>query len=461
MKKRHKLGALEQRVAFLCVLLFVAFIALFSKLPERIAAMEKKRQFDGEFYEFSQLFSEIYNDISDRYVEEVDGNKLFAGAIRGMFATLDPHSSWLPPDALQSLERDTEGEFSGVGLHIGMKNGILTVIAPIPASPAARAGVLPWDQIHYIDDESTEGITLLEAVKKLTGPTGTKVVIKVYRSGETELLEMELKRDTIKIDSVFSKILDNGIGYLRLTKWAESTAGDTKKILKEFNKNDVKALVVDLRYNSGGLLDSVVEVCDFFLEKDQLIVSTKGRKSGNTRTYKSLENPITDLPLIVLVNRGSASASEIFAGAMQDTNRGFILGPEGQNTYGKGSVQTISYLKHSMGRTESGEPSQSGIRLTTAHYYTPAGRMIHGTGIEPDFKVEVTMEQQRKLLIRGFIGDPDTSGLSDDEGEDEDKSAEEAEEAEEEEEVHDVELEEAIKYLRLMLSLQQRMTASM
>lgn len=411
IRKFRKLGALEQRLTVLCLVLFAAFLGLFMRLPERIAAMEKQRKYEGEFYEYSQLFSEIYGSIKDRYVDEVDSKALFESSIRGMFAALDPHSQWLPPDSLTQLEKDTEGEFSGVGLHITLQDGILTVIAPIPGSPAARAGLHPMDKIVQIEGKSTEGLSLVEAVKKLTGPTGTEVSIKVFREGESDLLDYKLVRETIKVDSVYHKIIDNEIGYVRITKFAEETGADVKKALKEFNKEKVKGIIVDLRYDSGGLLDEAVEICDYFLPAGQVIVSTKGRKPENSRTYKALQGAICEVPMVVLVNKGSASASEIFAGAMQDTKRGFIISPEGEKTYGKGSVQTISYLKHSLERDDNDEPRLNGMRLTTAKYYTPSGRSIHGTGITADFEVPMTMEQKTALLRHGLYGDPDTTKL--------------------------------------------------
>lgn len=411
--KTRKLGAMESRVALMVVLLGAGFLFLFSKLPERIAAMEAKRKYEGEFYQFAQLFSEIYADIQDRYVHDVDSKKVFEGAIRGMFAALeDPHSQWLSPDSLEQLEKETEGEFSGVGLNITLQQGVLTVIAPIPGTPAAKAGMMPMDRIIKIEGATTEGITLLEAVKKLTGPTGTSVNIEVFREGEADLLKMTLTRETIKIESVFSQVLEGDIGYIRIARFAETTAEDTRKAIEAMTASNVKGLVVDLRYDSGGLLDKSVEICNFFLPKGQIIVSTKGRKEENNREFFAQSDSLTDLPMVVLVNAGSASASEIFAGAMQDTKRAVIIGPKGEKTFGKGSVQTISYLKHTMDFKENGEPKLSGLRLTTALYYTPSGRTIHKIGITPDHEVAVTREQEIALLRHGLIGDPDTSNLN-------------------------------------------------
>lgn len=401
--------------AFLLGILLSAFILLLGKLPARIDAMEKQRKWEGEVYQFAQLFVEIYGDIQERYVEPVDSQKIFEGAIRGMFSGLDPHSQWLSPDSLNELTKETDGEFSGVGLHITLdKDGVLTVIAPIPGSPASRAGVMAQDRIIEIDGQTTEGITLVEAVKKLMGPDGSDVKIEVVREGEDKPLEFTMQRDKIKVDSVFSKVIDGDIGYVRIARFSETTGDDVEKALRDFHEKDLKGLVVDLRYDTGGLLDKAIEISDFFLPKKQIIVSTKGRDPSQERKYYSENDPICDLPMIVLVNRGSASASEIFAGAMQDTHRAAIVGPENQKTYGKGSVQTISTLRHSLSRTPDGEPLESGLRLTTALYYTPSGRSIHHKGITPDFYVpDLTRDQERDLLRHGLLGDPDTSQMAD------------------------------------------------
>lgn len=408
--KQTKRGALERRLMLLCLPLIAAGLVLMAKMPERIAAMEKQRQYDSDFYEFADLFSEVYATIKDRYVEEVPAKQLFEGAINGMFATLDAHSSWMPPDVSEMLTRDTEGEYSGVGLHISLdEHKILTVVTPIAGSPAAQAGVLPLDRIIEIEGKSTENITMNEAVKKLTGPTGSTVTIKVWRAGEAKPLSFTLKRQTIKVDSVFSKVMEGGVGYLRVTKFQEDTADAMRKALKEFNKQNVRGVIVDLRFNPGGLLDKAVETCDLFLPKGQVIVSIKGRNKTNVHEYKALEEPVCNQPLIVLINHGSASASEIFAGAMKDTKRGVIIGPKGISTYGKGSVQTISQVNKSLDKDKNGDYLPSGIRLTTALYYTPAGVSIHKKGIKPDVGVEIPEGHEIDVLRHGLLGDPDMS----------------------------------------------------
>ena len=456
MKSWKKLGALEQRVALLCAILFVAFILLFSKLPDKIAAMEQQRKRAGEVYEFTDLFLEIYSEIRDRYVEEVDGRQLFEGAIRGMFATLDDHSQWLSPDSLQDLEKDTEGEFSGVGLQINLDQfKRLTVITTMPGAPAVRAGVRSWDRIMEIDGESTKGITLIEAVKKLTGPEGSEVEVTILRPGRgEEKLHIKIVRSRVKIESVFYRLIDEDIGYLRLSRFSDDTPRDVKEALEHFNDEGVEGFIIDLRFNTGGLLDKVIEICDFLLPEDQVIVSTKGRIRESDRTYRAIQDPITDLPLVVLVNRFSASASEILAGAVQDTRRGFIIGPEGKTTFGKGSVQTITSLRNSLDQDGEGEPMLSGMRLTTAHYLTPSGRSIQkDNGILPDlFVTDLTPDQEFELNRRGMLlGDPDQLESTEEEAEDGESDATLE---------RDIQLDETIKYLRMTLLVKNLMEAS-
>jgi carboxyl-terminal processing protease len=408
LSRRGVIGALERRLLILCLTLVLGGAWMMFQAPPQIAAMQEQRTYDSEFYEFAELFSEIYSEIRARYVEEVPADKLFVGAINGMFSALDPHSSWLPPDDQESLERDTEGEYFGVGLHIQLdKNKILTVIAPIPGSPAAKAGLLPWDRIIDIEGTSTENMPLAEAVKRLTGPEGTTVKVKVAREGAGRLLEFALVRGKIKIDSVFTKILESNIGYMRVSKFQEDTADAARKALEEFNKQGVEGLIVDLRNDPGGLLDATVAMSDLFLPQRQIIVSLKGRTRGSDREYFAREGQLAKQPLVVLVNRGSASASEIFAGAMKDTKRGIILGPKDSHTYGKGSVQTISPLKYSLERDTNGDYRQSALRLTTAKYYTPSGVSIDGKGITPDIGVEISQANELLVSWHGLLGDPD------------------------------------------------------
>jgi carboxyl-terminal processing protease len=246
----------------------------------------------------------------------------------------------------------------------------------------------------------------VDAVNKLTGPTGSQVTIKVWREGETKPLDFTLTRSKIKVESVFSKVLPGDIGFLRLSKFQDDTAQAVRAALEDFNRQNVKGVIVDVRNNAGGLLDRAVEICDLFMPKGQTIVSIRGRGPSNNREYLSLEDPICNQPLIVLVNKASASASEIFAGAMKDTHRGIIVGPKGKTTFGKGSVQTISTLKHSLDRDDKGNPLMAGLRLTTAKYYTPSGVSIHEKGIAPDIGVDLPADYELNLLRHGMLGDP-------------------------------------------------------
>ncbi|MEN6626027.1 MAG: S41 family peptidase [Candidatus Sumerlaeia bacterium] len=411
-----KLGTLEGRLLMMCLALVFAGGFFVLKMPAQIAAMEEQRKSSSELHDFAELYAEIYSQIKTRYVDEIDSKKLFEGSINGMMGALDPHSSWMPPAVQEQLTRDTEGEYSGVGLEITTRDGVLTVVSPLPGSPAARVGVMPWDRIIEIDGKTTEKIQLQDAVKALTGPTGTKVKIKVWREGKNQPLDFEITRETVHIISVFSKILDGGIGYIRIARFQEDTAKEVRKALENFNANNVAGVVVDLRNDAGGLLDKCVEICNFFLPEGQVIVSIKGRNPADNRKYLAVEDQLCAQPLVVLVNRGSASASEIFAGAMQDTKRGLIIGPDDArngkvlHTFGKGSVQTISPLKYSLDREANGDMKPSGLRLTTARYYTPSGKPIladkgdgHSGGITPDVGVKLPPNHEAELILRGGL----------------------------------------------------------
>lgn len=366
---------------------------------------------DEQFWEFTAMFAEIYNEVKERYVEPVDSKKLFEGALQGMFLTLDPHSQYMDPDSYSQLEKDTEGSFSGIGIHITLKDGVLTVIAPIPGSPSAKAGIQPWDRIIEIDGKKTEGITLIDAVKKLTGPTGTTVDVMIYREGESEPLEFTLPRQNVKIESVYGEILEDHpeIGYARITKFSDNTSRDLRKHLEDFKEQGAKGLIIDLRYNTGGLLSEAVNVSNLFLPRNRVIVSTKGRLGDQNKELRAQNDPVTDLPLMILINKGSASASEILAGAVKDHNRGIIVGLKGQRSFGKGSVQTIEDLSHSFEKDENGNYRPAAIRLTTAKYYTPSGISIDKIGITPDIAVEMPKDAELNLLKNGLLGDPDTT----------------------------------------------------
>ncbi len=325
-------------------------------------------------YKSLEAFSNVLNLVQENYVEEVESTKAIEGAIKGMLITLDPHSSYMKPDDFKELQVETKGSFSGIGIEITMKEGILTVVSPIEGTPAFKQGLKAGDKIIKIEDEQTQDLSLMEAVKRLRGPKGSKVTISIHRKGWTELKEISIVRDVIPIHSVKSKVLEPGYPYIRINNFQANTTRDFKKALKELTgKEKVQGLVLDLRNNPGGLLDQAVKISDIFID-DGVIVSTKGRiKEQNTVFYAHDGNGKYGYPLVVLVNEGSASASEIVAGALQDHKKALILGAQ---TFGKGSVQTIIPMDNG-----------AGLRLTTARYYTPNGRSIQATGITPDIFV--------------------------------------------------------------------------
>lgn len=332
---------------------------------------------ENETYEDLKVFTEVLSLVQKNYVEEVKGTDLVYGAIRGMLNTLDPHSAFMSPEVYKEVQVDTKGEFGGLGIQIGIKDNRLTVIAPIEGTPADRVGIKPGDWIVKVNDESTKDMTLLDAVQKMRGPKGTKVTLTIQREGLIEPLVFSLTRELIKIESVKSKMLDSRIGYIRLTQFQEQTGKDLAAALKKLKESNMQSLILDLRNNPGGLLSAALEVSEQFLPKGKMIVYTQAR-DGKKEEYNSKGIGGSEpYPMIVLINEGSASASEIVAGALQDWGRGVTLGTL---TFGKGSVQTILPLSDG-----------SGLRLTTAKYYTPKGRSIQNTGIAPDIVVKQTV----------------------------------------------------------------------
>jgi carboxyl-terminal processing protease len=326
-------------------------------------------------YSKLKIFGEVLSLIQSSYVEDVNVDNLIKGAITGMVLTLDPHSSYLTPDMLKQVEVETKGVFGGLGIEIGVKDGLLTVIAPIEDTPAARAGLQAGDKIVRIEKESTKNMTVMDAVKLLRGEPGTKVTITIVRESVPEPKTYTITRDIIKIKSVKSRSMEDGIGYIRLTQFQQDSHQEVNRALQGFlkEKGGMKGLILDLRNNPGGLLDQAVKVADEFIDSG-LIVYTDGRVEAQKTKYAAhKEGTYTGFPIVVLVNAGSASASEIVAGALQDHGRAIIIG---QRTFGKASVQTILPL-------EDG----SALRLTTARYYTPNGRSIQAKGIEPDIVV--------------------------------------------------------------------------
>ena len=361
----------RKRDAHLGSLLIIGLIASFI-----IGGSNFRAATGSETYENLKVFTEVLSLVESNYVDTVDPKKLVYGAIRGMLKELDPHTVFMTEEMFREMQVDTKGEFGGLGITISMQNDILTVISPIEDTPAWRAGIKAGDKIVKVDGEPTKDMTISDAVKMMRGVPGTSVVIAVMREGLKEPKDYTIVRDIIKLKSVKYKVLDDKIGYVRITSFQERTDSDLRAALQEVFSGDegLRGLVLDLRNNPGGLLDQAVKVSGEFLEKENLVVYTKGRRQNNNTEYTVRKGGArTDYPMVVLVNRGSASASEIVAGALQDWERAVILGTP---TFGKGSVQTVIPL-------EDG----SGLRLTTAKYFTPKGRSIQNTGITPDIEV--------------------------------------------------------------------------
>ncbi|MFC1452350.1 S41 family peptidase [Verrucomicrobiota bacterium] len=342
-------------------------------------------------YDEIALLTEVLLHIRKYYVEEKTYKEITLGALHGMLQALDPHSAFMEPDEYRDMRDDTSGKFSGIGIHIGMKHGVLTVIAPIEDTPGFRAGLQSGDRILEIEGERTHGITLREAVGRLRGPKGTKVVISVRGPDDDESREVEIVRDEIVVPSVKgTRIVREGVGYIRITQFAEPTAGLLQAAVESLLEEDMEALVLDLRSNPGGLLRSAVDVAQMFLEKGDLIVTTKGREGVQEEDSKTAggSKRYLDFPVAVLINSGSASASEIVAGALQDNRRAVLVGG---HTFGKGSVQSLIRMN---------QDKESAIRLTIAHYHTPSGRQIHDKGIEPDVRVELSSPEWRDVQLK-------------------------------------------------------------
>src|SRR3972149_2301890 len=342
-------------------------------------------------YERLKVFTEVLSLIQANYVDETKPRDLIYGGIKGMVETLDSHSSSLPPDIFKEMQVETQGSFGGLGIEITVKDRQLTVVAPIEGTPADRAGLHPGDRIVKIDGNPAKDMTLIEAVKKLRGPKGTSVTLTILREESPGPFELTLVREVIEVKSVRAKDLGDGIAYIRIASFQERTSKDLLKAIEQFQKNGISALVLDLRNDPGGLLNQAVQVSDLFLDKGQLIVYTEGRiKNQDLRFSAEHGAQVPKVPMVVLVNGGSASASEIVAGALQDWKRALVLGTK---TFGKGSVQTVIPLSDG-----------SGLRLTTAKYYTPKGRSIHGTGIVPVIVVEQPRPALRAPGARGGGG---------------------------------------------------------
>ena len=326
-------------------------------------------------YDKIDLFSEVLNKIDKEYVEEVNQSDVMDAAINGVLQSLDPYSAYMSPRMFEDMQTETSGKFGGLGIEVGMEHGVVKVISPIDNSPASRKGVKAGDYIIKINDVQVQGKSLTEAVELMRGPVGSDIEITVRRRGVKKAIVFLITREIIKIESVKSKYIDKDIGYLRITSFNENSGDQIKKKIKELNKKeDLKGYILDLRNNPGGLLSQAIKISDYFLENGE-IVSTKGRKdSENRKFFASKGDLINGKALIVLINYGSASASEIVAGALKDHKRAILVG---ENSYGKGSVQSIIPLKN-----------KGAIRLTISKYYLPSGKSISEVGVTPDINIE-------------------------------------------------------------------------
>lgn len=419
---------MKYRIRMPYIMCAIAAAALIWMNPARIYAGENG---DEKIYQYMKLLSEVYILVRDNYIEPQDEEKIIYGAAKGMTDVLDTFSAFMVPEVNKMMKTEAEGSFGGLGIKIGIRDGLLTVITPMPGTPAYEAGIFPGDQIVKIEGRDTKGFTLDQAVQLMRGKVGTKVSISVLREGEKELIDFTLTRAEIILESVPEpELFDDGIGYIRITEFSEKTPGYFENAWKKLTEQNVRSLILDLRYNPGGLLSSAFECTRMLIGGQKLIVFTSGRvQEQNKKFYAQREALIKDeIPLVVLVNKGTASGSEILAGAVKDWKRGIILG---ETTFGKGSVQSLYQLSDG-----------SGLKLTTAKYYTPSGNSIHEKGIEPDIEVIVEpkvmaqiMRSREKIYRRRKTRTP---GKKD-----------EAQEVEEkEEEVVDIQIERAKEILR-------------
>ncbi len=350
------------------LILFVMAIGMFG--PGVYRGLSDNRE---DTYEGLKVFSDVIDLVEKNYVDEVEAKKMIENAIQGMVGSLDPHSSLLTPEAFKELQIDTQGEFTGIGIHVTMRNNLVTVISPIEGTPAYRAGIKAGDKIIKVDGTTTED--LRDAVKRMRGPKGTDVNITVIRESEPKPIDFKLTRDVIPIHSVKSTTLMPGYGYVWVTHFRETTYGDLVEALKRLEADvPLKGLILDMRDNPGGVLDQAISISDLFLEEG-VIMTSKGRLKRHNRTYRARKNDSKSrtYPIVVLINGGSASASEIVAGALQDQKRALIIGT---TSFGKGSVQSIESLRDGYA-----------LKLTIARYYTPSGRSIQAKGVEPDIVV--------------------------------------------------------------------------
>ncbi|MBK3333342.1 S41 family peptidase [Persephonella atlantica] len=371
---------MKSRISLVAGILLVFIAGLSFGLNAKTDSQKLK-----EDLQLLNIYTEVFKIVKDIYVEPVDSKKLIYGSLRGMMNSLDPYSAFFTPDEYKDFTTETHGEFGGLGIEITMENHKLIIVAPIEDTPAWRAGLKPGDIIIEINGEPTDKMTLLQAVKKMRGKPGTKITLTIWRKGVEKPFKVTITRAIIKIRSVKTKELENGkIGYIRLTQFQENSAEDFQKALLKFK--DKEGIIIDLRNNPGGLLSTAVRIADMILKKGDMIVYTRGRTPRSNEEFYSRTDPVIplDLPIVVLVNKGSASASEILTGALKDNNRAIAVGDK---TFGKASVQTLIPL-----------PDGSGIKVTTAHYYTPSGKLIMNKGITPDIVVHVTEKEEMERL---------------------------------------------------------------
>ncbi|MDC0518351.1 S41 family peptidase [Candidatus Pelagibacter sp.] len=355
---------------------------------------------ENEIYKKIDLFGEVLEKINEEYVDEVNQSKSMESAINGLLQSLDPYSSYMSPEIFREMQTETSGEFGGLGIEVGMESGVVKVISPIDDTPAFKAGIKAGDYIVKIDGVQVQGKSLTEAVDLMRGPVGSGIELTVRRQGAKKALIFNIKREIIEIKSVKADLLERNIGYIRLTSFNENSSEQIKKEINKLKKNkDLKAYILDLRNNPGGLLSQAIRISDFFLENGE-IVSTKSRKTSENRRWFAKQGDLTDgKALIVLINFGSASASEIVAGALKDHKRAILLG---ESSYGKGSVQSIIPLKN-----------DGAIRLTIAKYYLPSGKSISEVGVSPDilisegtndFRIKTDTDNQLNYAIKLING---------------------------------------------------------
>ena len=364
---------------------FIIVFLFLTCLPLAVFADDSEQNWNT--YRNLEIFASVLAIMQEHYVEKIDTDEVIEGAINGMLLSLDPHSSYLTAENFSDLQDDTRGSFSGIGIEITSRDGLLTVVAPIEGTPAQRQGILAGDQIIFIDGEPTQEMTMTEAVTKLKGEAGTTVILSVHHKDRPRLEEITIIREIIAVDSVKGLLLEPGVAYIRISSFQTHTTRDFRRQLDAITKDtNINGLLLDLRNNPGGLLDQAVKIADIFLDKG-LIVSTRGRRPEQTTSFKAHAGGNFTFPMVILVNEGSASASEIVAGALQDQGRAIIVGTE---TFGKGSVQTIIPMADG-----------AGLRLTTARYYTPKGTSIQATGISPDVTIAFEQTETEKKAESG------------------------------------------------------------